>query len=539
MPVPTVILLLIPLTYLLAMLSPNRLLVASPHRGALPGVAAGAALLLSIAAAALLLTSGAISTLVSVAGVPLTIGPLGLSVRLDALTVVMLLLVNTIGLIILRFSRRYLNGEARQARYFRAFLATLAAVSLLIVSNNLGVLALAWMASSISLHRLLVFYGDRPQAIIAAHKKFLMARVADVGIFGAVALLWRATGTLEIDMVIQRAADWSVMPMPVQAAGVLLALGVILRSAQLPFHGWLIQVMEAPTPVSALLHAGIVNIGGFVMIRLSGLMGHIDAAQLLLVVVGTTTAILAGLVMTTRVSVKVSLAWSTCAQMGFMLLECGLGAYSLALLHLVAHSVYKAHAFLSSGRTVDVHVRRSQTARTAVSARSWLLGAAAALMLMGAGSVALDLPLSNEPSLVALGFILSLALAPLLARVLTARDGSAITLLGAVVVIVASYSAAHWASGFVVAPVRGTATVELITIGFVSVAFLALFLIQTTVLAAPTGRLARALYPACFAGFYLDEIFTRLTFRIWPPTPAIPLVTPSLYREPVRHQAIA
>ncbi len=539
MHVPSVVLLLIPLTYLLAMLLPKSVLVAPPHHGSAPTVAAGIAVLLSLAAAALLLRHGATSTMMTAGGVPLAIGPLGLSVRLDGLTVVMLLLVNTVGLIILRFSRRYLDGEAMQSRYFRAFLATLAAVSLLVVSNNLGVLALAWTASSITLHQLLQFYGDRPQAVIAAHKKFLMARVADVGIFGAVALLWNVTGTLEMDTLVQRAADWSVIPMQVQLAGVLLAAGVILRSAQLPFHGWLIQVMEAPTPVSALLHAGIVNIGGFVMIRLGGLMGNIDAAQLLLVVVGTTTALLAGLVMTTRVSVKVSLAWSTCAQMGFMLLECGLGAYSLALLHLVAHSLYKAHAFLSSGRTVDVQVRRSQADRERLSLPSWLLGAGAALLLMAAGSAAMDLRLANEPSLMALGLILALALAPLLARAITSRDRSAIALLGAAVAIVGSYAVAHWASGFIVAPVRGAASVELIKIAFVAVAFLALFGVQVIILAVPRGRLAGALYPACFAGFYLDEVFTRLTFRIWPPTPATPRPTPALHREPVLNQVIA
>ncbi len=539
MPLTSVILLLIPLTYVSATLLPNRILVAPAHRATPPAIVAGIALLLTLIAAVQLFVTGAASTVIAVNGMRIAIGPVALSVRLDALTVVMLLLVNAIGMIILRFSRRYLDGEATQSRYFRAFLATLAAVSFLVVSNNLGMLALSWTASSITLHQLLQFYGDRSQAVIAAHKKFLMARVADVGIFGAVVLLWSATGTLEIDTLVQRAAEWQVVPVPVQLAGVLLSAGVIVRSAQLPFHGWLIQVMEAPTPVSALLHAGIVNIGGFVMIRLGGLMGHLGVAQMLLVVVGTTTAVLAGLVMTTRVSVKVSLAWSTCAQMGFMLLECGLGAYSLALLHLVAHSLYKAHAFLSSGRTVEFQVRRSATVREKLSGRSWLLGAGAGLLLMAAASAAFSVRLSGEPTLIALGLILTLAMAPVLARAIAAHDRSTIRLLGAVVAIVGSYTVAHWASALVVTSVRGAATVELVTIAFVAVAFLALFVLQAIILAMPTGRIARALYPACFAGFYLDELFTRLTFRIWPPTPALPRPTPSRHREPVLNQTTA
>ncbi len=110
--------------------------------------------------------------------------------------------------------------------------------------------------------------------------------------------------------------------------------------------------MEAPTPVSALLHAGVVNMGGFVLLRVAELIGLVPS-QWLLVIVGSLTAVLAGMVMLTRISIKVRLAWSTCAQMGFMLMEIGLGLYELALLHLVAHSLYKAYAFLSSGEAVE------------------------------------------------------------------------------------------------------------------------------------------------------------------------------------------
>ena len=99
----------------------------------------------------------------------------------------------------------------------------------------------------------------------------------------------------------------------------------MLKRAQLPFHGWLYPGDGAPTPVSAPLHAGIVNLGGFVLLRFAPLVSEVPAAQTPLVVVGAATAVLAALVMTTRISIKVMLAWSTCAQMGFMLMQCGLG----------------------------------------------------------------------------------------------------------------------------------------------------------------------------------------------------------------------
>jgi NAD(P)H-quinone oxidoreductase subunit 5 len=532
-------LLLIPLLYLAAVLLPKQLFLSSGSRWSAAPAVAAVAFLLSMVAAVLLWATGPVSAAVTAGAGPLTLGPLALSVRLDGVTVVMLLLVNAIGTIILRFSRRYLDGEAQQARYFRAFIATLAAVSLLVVTNNLGVLVLAWTASSVALHELLEFYAERTQALIAAHKKFLMARLADVALFGGVALLWRTTGTLEIDALRERAATWDTVPVTVQVAGVLLACGVALRSAQLPFHGWLIQVMEAPTPVSALLHAGIVNIGGFVMIRLAELMGQIGAAQLLLVVGGTMTATLAGLVMMTRVSVKVSLAWSTCAQMGFMLLECGLGAYSLALLHLVAHSLYKAHAFLSSGRAVELHVRRTMSAPVPRSGRAWLLGGAAALLLLATASVAFDLRADGEPTLLVMSLVLALALAPVLARAIVAREGAALPLVGAVIAIVLVYAVAHRVMGLVVAPVAVPAGTALIGSLFVAIAFLTLFVVQAVILTQPTGRLARALYPACFAGFYLDEIFTRLTFRLWPPAPVAPQAPGAVLRDSILTEVAA
>jgi NAD(P)H-quinone oxidoreductase subunit 5 len=132
-----------------------------------------------------------------------------------------------------------------------------------------------------------------------------------------------------------------------------LALAAILKSAQFPTHGWLTEVMETPTPVSALLHAGVINAGGFLLIRFSDVMLLSPGVLAVLVMLGGFTALFGGLVMLTQSAVKTSLAWSTVAQMGFMILQCGLALFPLALLHIVAHSLYKAHAFLASGQAVD------------------------------------------------------------------------------------------------------------------------------------------------------------------------------------------
>ena len=246
---------------------------------------------------------------------------LGLPVRVDAATLILLGLITGMAFVLTRFSVAYLRGDPRQNHYFRWLMATLGSVALLIVSEHLLLLAASWIATSLSLHQLLTFYPDRPKALIAAHKKFIVSRVADVLLLFAFGLIGTAAHSFELHAIHRWAEEAGALPLSVQIACVLLVVSASLKCAQLPFHGWLIQVMEAPTPVSALLHAGVVNLGGVMLIRLAPIMVMAEAAQILLVVIGAGTAVVAALVMTTRVSIKVSLAWSTFAQMGFMLLQ--------------------------------------------------------------------------------------------------------------------------------------------------------------------------------------------------------------------------
>jgi NAD(P)H-quinone oxidoreductase subunit 5 len=273
--------------------------------------------------------------------------------------------------------------------------------------------------------------------------------------------------------------------------------------------------MEAPTPVSALLHAGVVNLGGFVMIRLAPLMVRAEAAQAMLVVIGSVTAVVAALVMTTRVSVKVHLAWSTSAQMGFMLVQCGLGAHSLALLHLVGHSLYKAHAFLRSGSVVSSWRAPSVATRTP-GLPDWFAAGAAGLLAVLAVGAGFGLDPRREPALWALTFILGLALTPLLAHGgrggLRRTAGVALGASGAA----ALYFTWHALLGGIVAEDAAPGP-GVFRILFVAASFAALFVVQGVLASRPGGRLARVLYPRLFAGLHLDEVFTRLTFRVWPP----------------------
>jgi NAD(P)H-quinone oxidoreductase subunit 5 len=254
--------------HLLPLAAPLLLLIAAianfSARGARPlgrlrlaETLAFVAVLVAVVCVALLATAG-----------PMTAGSGMFAIRLDIVSLTMLALVSFVGWIVTRYSRSYLDGEARQGAFCGWLAMTLACVMLLVTAGNLILFAGAWIATSLSLHRLLLFYPERPAAQRAARKKFITARLADAALIGAFALLAGRAGSIDI-MTITDAARTGALGGYGIAAAALMALAAVLKSAQFPLHGWLTEVMEAPTPVSALLHAGIINAGGFLLIRLA------------------------------------------------------------------------------------------------------------------------------------------------------------------------------------------------------------------------------------------------------------------------------
>lgn len=435
--------------------------------------------------------------------------------QVDATGLTLTTLVAFLGWVVIPYSARYLQGEPRQALFVRAMLFTLSCVAVLVVSRHLLVMVLAWSGTSVGLHFLLTHYRERKAAQIVAHKKFIVSRLADVCLLLALVLIYQSAGTLSLDALngwLQQAAH---LPLGLHVAAALFALAAILKTAQLPLHGWLIQVMEAPTPVSALLHAGVVNMGGFVLIRLAELISLAPAAQIMLVLVGSLTAVLAGLVMMTRISIKVRLAWSTCAQMGFMLLEVGLGLYELALLHLVAHSLYKAHAFLGAGDTVAAARQRALLGPVGVKrSLGWYAVSALLSGIVVYGSVTIwqmflpDLELSLAATV-----IVSMGLAALLWLDQTNTPFAAVR--GFVQVFLLTQLYLLWHELFAgLAPASSQAMTALLA--WTVLSFLALYGLQIWLRQYPQGRMAQRLYPWAYNGFYLDESFTRFTFRIWP-----------------------
>ena len=485
----TLLLLLPTLCYLLGAVGPSS---GSWRR---PTILAWLALLASLAAALLAL------------GQPLA-SPVWLAAT--PLNLIISLLVSLIALIVVRYSVAYLAGDPAQAHYRRWLQLCLAGVSLVVVSNHLLVLILGWSTISISLHQLLVSYPDRFRAVLAAHKKFIFARLAEASLLLAALLLRDVHGTLLISDILAAYQDSPTLVWQQHAAALLMVQAALIKCAQLPVHGWLMQVVEAPTPVSALLHAGVINLGGYLMILMAPLINASAPARGLLLVVAGLTAVLAALIMTTRISIKVRLAWSTSAQMGLMLVECALGLHELALLHLLAHSCYKAHAFLSSGNAVLAHLDR-------------LLGHTGDLHLAPwAGNLAITsgltiavlwlLPGSITPAqvsafaLVAVALSLWLPVQPGLASRL--RHGATALLL------LLAYVAQKRLFAGVLPPLPDAGWPAALW----TLLLIALLLVGYGLLQMPRTALAYRWRQWLFAGLYLDEWVTRTTLKLWPVT---------------------
>jgi NAD(P)H-quinone oxidoreductase subunit 5 len=432
----------------------------------------------------------------------------------------LLAFVAFLGLVLVRYSRSYLAGERNEGGFAGWLLATLAGATTVLAAGDLLTLSLAWVATSLALQQLLTFHRRRPLALVAAREKFLVSRCADFCMLTATALLGMRAGTLDLAELAAAGARGGLGDEGRVAIG-FVAVAALLKCAQMPFHGWLLRVMEAPTPVSALLHAGVVNLGGFVLLRLAPLVEAAPFAQWLLVGVGGLTAAIAALAASAQPSVKAALAWSTCSQMGFLMVQCGLGLFEMALLHLVAHSAYKAHAFLSAAGAVQRSAADALLPpRSTPGVGARLLAAGGGVALVAVAALAAGEGLLASPALAVGAAILALGLAPLLVP----GPGNPPRAL-AVRAFVASALAVAWfglhgglraAMGLDAAP---PATWALAAAAAIAMAPLPI--VRLLLAARPGSPLVADLHALCQRGLFLDEWFTRFALRTWRHSPFV------------------
>lgn len=299
-----------------------------------PGTAVTALLWLGLAAAGTWLLQKAASA-----------PPLGMPIVIAILTLFVAAVASS-------FSLRYMRADTGSKRFFLILGALVAAVLTLLCSGNLLVLATGWCASGLLLAELIGHSAGWSEAKAAARRARLAFAAGDTALFAALGILAWQTGSLNIDTVLSGAGK--LHPAVAAAVALLLVVSAGIRCALPPFSGWLLSSMTAPTPVSALMHAGLVNAGGFLLIRFAPVIEGAPMVRMAAIVFGLFGAIYGIGIMMVRPDVKRSLAGSTVSQMGFMIMSCGLGAYSAALWHIVAHGLFKAWLFLGSGSAIGM-----------------------------------------------------------------------------------------------------------------------------------------------------------------------------------------
>ncbi|MDP1947063.1 MAG: proton-conducting transporter membrane subunit [Nitrospirota bacterium] len=284
---------------------------------------------------------------------------------IDRLSAVMMVLISGIGTVIYAYSIDYMYQDPHEPRYLALIGLALFVLLCLVSSANLMMLFLFWQLLSFLLY-LLAHNHTHAGTLEGAFKTFTLLRVGDVTFLAGIVLAYALYGTLEFPALFARAAEssvtFSLLPgldiSGATAVTLLLFIGGMSKSAQFPFHIWLPHYLYAPTPATALLHAGIINAGGFLINRLAPLFGLSSTTLHVAFVVGTLTAVLGASMMLAQNDIKKTLGFSTVGQMGYMIMECGLGAFSLAVFHLIAHGLFKATVFLNSGN--EIHKARQE-----------------------------------------------------------------------------------------------------------------------------------------------------------------------------------
>lgn len=271
-----------------------------------------------------------------------------LGMCVDRVTSAVALLVAAIGVVTFRYAERCLEGHEGRGEFLGWMAATIGCAAVLAMADSLPLLVGAWFAVGSCLDRLLRFFRGRPDAAVTARRALTLGRIGDALLIAACAVAWSAWGATSVTATAAAAAA-AEPGAALTAFSLLLCAAVIVKSAQVPVHGWLPETMEAPTPVSALMHAGIVNAGGALLIRMAPAVERVPESWLLLSAFGTLSILVATPTVWVQARAKTALAWSTVSQMGFMLVQCALCAFPAALLHIIGHGLYKAWSFLRAG----------------------------------------------------------------------------------------------------------------------------------------------------------------------------------------------
>ncbi len=277
-----------------------------------------------------------------------------LGINIDNVTAIMLVVVNLISMLVHIFSIAYMKGDKRYNRYF-AYLGIFTFSMLgIVITHNLLMMYIFWELVGLSSYLLIGFWYEKKSASDAAKKAFIVNRIGDIGFFLGILILFTHYKTFTFDTIFAQIAAGN-LPFDstgwLTAAGILIFMGAVGKSAQFPLHVWLPDAMEGPTPVSALIHAATMVAAGVYLVARIFVMLTADA-MLVIAVVGGFTSFIAATIALTQNDIKKVLAYSTVSQLGYMVMSLGVGAYAFAFFHLVTHAFFKACLFLGSGSVI-------------------------------------------------------------------------------------------------------------------------------------------------------------------------------------------
>src|SRR4051812_11491728 len=272
----------------------------------------------------------------------------GFSILTDPLSIMMMLIVTGVGSLIVAYSLGYMDGDDEERRYFAYMSLFVWSMLMLVQGGNLLFLLIGWGLVGLSSYLLIGFHHERPSAVAAAKKAFVMNAFGDATMALGFFVLIQKTGTLDFGLAFSRAHGLSSLTLNLVALGLLG--GAVAKSAQLPLQTWLPDAMEGPTPVSALIHAAtMVTAGVYLICRTHVLFELAPHVQDLAAGLGAATLLIAGLIALVQTDIKRVIAYSTMSQIGYMFLGAGLGAYANSMFHLMTHAFFKALLFLAAG----------------------------------------------------------------------------------------------------------------------------------------------------------------------------------------------
>ena len=295
----------------------------------------------------------------------------------DALSTLMILVITGVGFLIHVYSIGYMREDAGFSRFFAYMNLFVFSMLLLVLSGNLVWLIIGWAMVGLSSYLLIGFWFERRSAVLAARKAFVMNTIGDVGMVFAAFLIFLNLRVLDFQGLFSRVHQLPKGGTVITAICLLLLVGAVAKSAQLPLHTWLPDAMEGPTPVSALIHAAtMVTAGVYLVARMHQLYDWAPAAAATVAVIGGVTALFAATIGTAQIDIKRILAYSTMSQIGYMFLAVGIGAYTAGMFHFMTHAFFKALLFLAAGNVIhafheDQDIRHMGNLRAGLPVTFW------------------------------------------------------------------------------------------------------------------------------------------------------------------------